>query len=748
MIFRSSFFTSTLVLATALLTLAPVCAETNALTPDQIARFQKFLPHAYAKLSQGEPLMALAIGDSVMDMKVYDENAGNVLKSYAGVFLQELADQFYYTAGVRLKNPNKGQPARLSDSVGKEITLVNAASDGKLAIHAAQALPLLLSQKKPDMALISFGLDDALAKLSLTAYRRGLQEAVDLLKAENVDVLLIGPTITVSDPPEQGLALTQPYADVMREVAVQSGVFFCDMGSLAGLVKLDERYKELVRPVKKPEPLDEEAAKAKAALPPSPVKVPIPDELDADEEKHAAGFFSQLLVQCRPYFEHGGNADTIHPNTAFHRLLGRRIFTELLNGPKATPWKMGRAVADLEGNGKCSVTFRIDNESKENALKVYPLPMLTPSWKPLDVPAQIEIKPDKHGDITVGYQQTNKEDTHAFDQSILRLPVLLISNGEARIETLQANVTPLSVLWLTGTKFNQSELAIDAQIANATKEPLTGKWEAAWLGQKLTGTFSAAANAGFPVALKFKLPAATRQKGVLNLTVTTNGKALRFDRELEVVQNIGLKQVVPLLLESDYIRDKAIPATTDANVTFRADADEKAFYLTWDIHGINLQESPDGNMALKAEIHLDARSYGKRLMPGVTDSILLASGAADGDGRANPLEPWTFGSGYNGKYDRNGLQSLLSSRGDGSRRFTVLIPRQYFNLHEWAMGNGNSELGINTSLNIWQPDTANAKGSYTKYVLITNGLHPDDAESLAVLELNDPHTSRWTVRLY
>ncbi len=743
----SSFFSPAIGLFAACFTMATAMADNAAPTPEQVVRLQKYLPQSYLKLSQGEPITALAIGDSIMDMNVHDENAGNVLKSYVGVFLQELADQFYYTAGVRLKNPRKGLPARLTDTIGNEITLVNAAEAGKLAIHAAQALPFLLNQKKPELALISFGLDDALAKLSLTAYRRGLQEAVDLLKAQKVDVLLISPTITVSDPPEQGLALTRLYADVMREVAEQSGVFYAELGNLSGIVKLDERYKELA-PVKKPAPLDEAAAKAQAELPPSPVKIPVPDELDLDEEKHAAGFFSQLLVQCRPYFDHGGVTDPLHPNTAFHRLLGRHLFQELMVGSKPAPWKMGRAVAELSGNGKCSVTFRIDNESTD-LLKVYPLPLVTSSWKPLEVPAQVEIKADRHGDITVAYQQTNKVDTHAFDQTMLRLPVLLISHGEARIETLRATLTPLSLVWLTGTKFNQTEVSVDAQVTNTTKEPLSGKWEAAWLGQKLTGTFKAAASSGAPLSLKFKLPSVTQQKGILSLILTINTTALRFDRELEAVQNIGLKQVVPLRLATDYVSDKGGAPTLDtANVTFRADADEKAFYLTWDIHGINLQESPDDNSAFIADVHLDARSYGKRLLSGVTDALILSSGAADGEGRANPLEPWSFGSGYNAKYDRNGVQSHLSSRGDGSRRFTVLIPRQYFNLHEWAMGNGNSELGINTTLSIWQPDAANPKGSFTKYVFFSNGLHPDDAEGLAVLELNEPHTDRWTVRLY
>jgi hypothetical protein len=58
-------------------------------------------------------------------------------------------------------------------------------------------------------------------------------------------------------------------------------------------------------------------------------------------------------------------------------------------------------------------------------------------------------------------------------------------------------------------------------------------------------------------------------------------------------------------------------------------------------------------------------------------------------------------------------------------------------LHEWALGNGNSELGINARLS----------GGSRSYFLTRTNRHGDDAESLSVLELTDKPTRRWTVRV-
>ena len=80
---------------------------------------------------------------------------------------------------------------------------------------------------------------------------------------------------------------------------------------------------------------------------------------------------------------------------------------------------------------------------------------------------------------------------------------------------------------------------------------------------------------------------------------------------------------------------------------------------------------------------------------------------------------------------------MLSSSAGGGRRLTVSLPKSYLYRHEWALGNGNSELGINVRLN----------GGGRTYFLTRSTRMSDDAGSLSVLELTDKPTRRWTVRV-
>jgi hypothetical protein len=80
---------------------------------------------------------------------------------------------------------------------------------------------------------------------------------------------------------------------------------------------------------------------------------------------------------------------------------------------------------------------------------------------------------------------------------------------------------------------------------------------------------------------------------------------------------------------------------------------------------------------------------------------------------------------------------VLSSSANGGRRLTITLPKSYLYRHEWAIGNGNSELGINLRL----------KGGGRDYFLTRSSRQGDDAQSLSVLELTDKPTRRWTVRV-
>jgi hypothetical protein len=125
--------------------------------------------------------------------------------------------------------------------------------------------------------------------------------------------------------------------------------------------------------------------------------------------------------------------------------------------------------------------------------------------------------------------------------------------------------------------------------------------------------------------------------------------------------------------------------------------------------------------------------------------------AADGDYKVMPPQPWSFGPGYAADFSSDSIKSTLSSSPLGIRRYTLVLPRSFFYLHEWAVGNGNSQLGINTAIQFWQNGRNGGAGGYPDdqaFGLLTHELPRDDARALAVLELTEKPTSRWTVIPY
>lgn len=752
------------------------------LNPEQAARVQKFMPRTYPKLVKREPVHVVCIGDSVMLKYGYDQDNGNVLKAWNGIFLQELADQFIYNGGVRVVKPPKNQPAKLFDFFGPEITMQNFSRGGRQIFHAMQPLSTVAFENKPDLVIVSYGINDALNNLPLSVYRRGVQDVVDFVKAQGADLILCGPSIILNDPPELGMALTRPYADTMREVAESNGVFFADLGDLAWLLQLEERKHPLEEIIKKRAAADAAAAAAAGTPadpdPKAPTVAPVPtksqapvlenpiaDDVDPDPDKKAMVSFQQVVELMKRKFDHGGTIDWVHPDTATNRVLGRRVFRELVNGPKAVPWSTGTATLALDAADKAVLTFRLDNTTPDEQTYTL-LPLVTPMWKPLDAPSRVTLKGGKKSQVTITYARTTapeagnptRGDLFPAHEPFVRLPILTVGGGMARIEDVRATLTPLAVLWNATTMFNQAAtVEVEGWVWNTTTEASEGSWEATWMGQKATGTFKTASRSQSPFKVKLQMPdasaGATRAKGTLSFVVKSGAQTLHFAREVEGFRNIALKESVPLLASTGYLRDQIpqapAPGGAVPGIAFRADADSNAFFLTYDIYGYNVRDNPTGDGAVTVDVNLDARSYGKRLGPGTTDAIRITSNAADGDAQVAPLPPWCFGTGYGMFFDETQIKAKLSSRPDGARRLTITLPRSYLYLHEWAMGNGNSQLGINTTLGLWQAgEGAKTAGSTSLFALTFNGRHRDDAESLAVLELADKTTGRWTVRVY
>lgn len=728
------------------------------LSPEQDARMKKFLPRTYAKLAKRNPVHVVSIGDSVMTMYGYGDEYNNTLLAYQTIFLNELAAQFYYPGGVRVIKPAKGKPEKLNQIVGIEMTLQNMARGGKLMFHALQSLTTQAFENKPDLVMISFGINDATLNEGLDKYRKALEEIIAVVRANGADLLLFGPSLTVEDPPEELLALTRPYANAMREVAAANEVWFSDLGDLNWFVRLDERGSHLDAAKKAAAKKLAEEGQGQESPRVSPVVSPMLEQLDPDPEKKAVKLFNQVVDDYRRYFNHGEITDWVHPDANFHRQLGKRIFKELLNGEKVLPWKVSNQTLVMEGTKQGVLTYDLENTSQEEQTMTL-LPLMARHWKPLQAPTKVVLAPGKKTEVKITWLPKD-ENTFVggmpFAGTSLCFSVLHANAKMVHINDIEAAIQPLSVVWEEGTRFNlENSAELEARVANTSNQPIKGTWEASLMGQKWNGSFEAAAGEGAPIKLPFQLPStgASRLKGILAISVVSEGLTYRFDRKVELARNVGLKQEIKLVQDSTFEFDKPVdetmPDAGNPGVRFRADADSNALYLTWDVFGINIAEAPGGQPAYVIDNNIDARSYGKRLTYGSTDAVRVSGGAADGEGRVGALQPWVFGSGYAMFYDPKKVQVKMSSRPDGSRRISLALPRAYLYLHEWKVGNGNSQLGFNTFFSVWQKDDSLAAGgAYETFYITLGGLHRDEVDALNVLELSDKPTNRWTLRMY
>lgn len=676
--------------------------------PAVVVRLQKFVPRTYAKLSERKPVHIVTVGDDLVDMAGYGDDAGNQLLSWPARFVDELAREFFYPGGVRLIQPNRGKPDRVVGRAGPDITLRVLATRGA---GIQKALPLLATfgfESSPDLVIVSFGLQDSLSAADPMLFAKSLREIIDTVKAKGSDILLVGPALTIADPEEASLAATRPYAGMMREEAQQSGIAFADLGDAASLIRLEA-------------------------------------ETETPEQ-----VFDDVAKQYRRYFAWPGVQDFLHPQASLHRKMGALVFKALTEEAADAPWKLSAVGASFTAADQFTASYDLTNTSKSDANFTL-LPLKLPRWMPKDADAQVELKAGKSQRMTITYQRDNAAAVTRFPafpghEPVLRLPLLIASGGRVKVDELASPVQPLAVMWKLDTLPNQAAtFTLDNVVLNTSGKDLAGvSWETEWNGQKKSGKLDLAKGASTTLALTFDLPQAPGLRavqGALVLNVVVDGVSLRWERTIAAAQNLGLKQDIPL---------SAMKAGKGA-VNMRVDADATSLFMTFDLEKPDLESDAAGT-ALVAQLSLDARSYGKRLLSGSTEFIQVQASAEDGAGDVAPIAPWAFGTGYGMRFDSAGVQARLTSSPQGTRRLSITLPRSYLYLHEWALGNGNSQLGINARLSLWQgPHDDQKVGGFPPdrtFVLTQNGRARDDAEGLAVLELTDKPTTRWSVVIW
>jgi len=113
-----------------------------------------------------------------------------------------------------------GWVAQLSERLGPDSRVINAAISGETTAGARARLPAALERHKPSIVIIALGGNDGLRGISPAAMRDNLLAMIERSRAAGARVLLAG----VRLPANYGTAFIERFRQVYRDVAERTGV--------------------------------------------------------------------------------------------------------------------------------------------------------------------------------------------------------------------------------------------------------------------------------------------------------------------------------------------------------------------------------------------------------------------------------------------------------------------------------------------------------------------------------------------
>jgi lysophospholipase L1-like esterase len=687
------------------------------LTEEEKIHLEKYIPHSFAKLQNRKPVHVVAIGDSVTRNLRYDERAEDSHLAYHGFFTAELAREFFYTGGVRDVYPKKGNPAKLNASRGPEITLENLGMNGRIGIHALSRLTVDAFVYDTDLVIICFGINDALRSVSLENYMHAMQDSVDIIKQKGCDVILCGPSIIREETGFDGVGKTITYAGAMKSVADRNDVLFVDLNQVT------------------------------AAAPGIPVT-------DSDEEMERMIRSAQAAN-----YDHGQDiVDFLHPSEVGHLAIGRFLHKSLMGSATPLPYRMS-GIFTIDGDGTGVLEFKVKNLTDlEKAGRII-LPKTIGGMAPEQSVLPFEARPGKGAVLQMRYTQKpfpgdeDKSFRFSGHEKIERFPMLIADEEETSPALVEAAVMPVVPVWKLGlTDGLKDSFKVDADMHNSSQTSQNGTWEAKWNGQRVAGTFEIAPAGSQAISMSFELPKTTsdfRTRDTLHFVVKCGAATFEFSRRLEATVNLAIGDQVPLVRFDKYMGKEELDAGA-GEVTFTPMADRKGLYLTYLIKGANLVDV-EKLSAINIETYIDGRSFEDRRKFGFTEFLRVLIPRDSSEINISGLRPSTFGNGYDRILDVENIKVSKQALAGGDMQIAMMIPRSYFYLHEWALGNGNSQLGIHTTVRLLRITDAVPGGYYPpsrQFTLSESGMELHDVRSLVILELDTESTGRWSVRLY
>lgn len=722
--------------------MAVATASGYPLTLEQRQRLKQYLPRSFPKLEAREPVHAVVLGDDVMGgftplPAAWESN--NPLYSYPGVFLAQLAREFFYPGSVRLLNPAPKGTAKLTDYLGDEISLENLTTDDGTVFDGLRHVHSDAFLHEPDLVLVQYGIYDAFGYVAIDAYKRALQEMVDTVKEVRADLILLGPSLVNYGGGAMEWGVTRPYATAAREIAAANDVLFIDLGLHLS------RYGGGVDPDTHPA----------AAM-----------EIVGDRLSRIFHFGPDLTTRER-----------VHPARKIHQFLGESVFDDLLNGPPPTDFTC-TAVAQHETAGGVSISLVLRNQSDETREGSIGALAVGAAMLPTEAAQRFTIAAGSATQINFRYQRPvlgkSRDGSDLYfpmepSDELVRFSFFVEDTVRSQLIDVPVRLAPVTALWKSRSFVNVSDkMRVEWDLVNGSDKAVSGTFQVGMVdrvGQPTEFSISPLGTKSVFSIFDFEPP-----EGVylfqqdLWIQLEVEGRVVRFSREMESSRDLVLGEEVEMKAWKDYAnRPPAVEGfalrRSPEKATVRFDADDKALYVVAGLEGIPL---PDlGNQAaLQIRLFLDGRPLEEVRSFGAVEPVTIYTRGTDGPGFTQAIELGAFGRGYDMILDPKGITSVLKTDSSGAKQVEIRVPRSYLHRHAWNLDAVDALLGVRLELTVadGSPNAPVPFPASNRYETnsptfahegrMVHSFHENDARSLMSLRLSRQPVNSWSIRVY
>lgn len=735
-------FVAALTATGLLLTLGSAELLAYPLTLEQRDRFNQFLPRSFPKLEARDPVHVVVLGDSVTGgfrpaARPRDNN--NPLYSYVGVFLSELAREFFYPGGVHLLNPPEKGAAKLTDYLGDEITFENLSEMDGTVFDGLRHVSTDAFLHDPDLLIIQYGIYDAFGRVSIDTYKRALQEMIDEGRRRTADMILLGPGLVNIGGGEIPWGLVRPYSVAARQVAASNGVLFIDTGQL--LAKFGG---------------------------------------GVDPATHPGAAMEIVGDRLARIFYHGPELrkkEQVHTSDRVNAYLGEAMFDELKDGPALSPFSFA-GVSSFAADGLIDVTVAVRNQTEEVQEGSIGALAVGNSLIPVGDPQRFTVPPQATTQLSfryrrpiVGKARDGSDVLFPMEPSdeFARFSFLLENVFASEVVELPLRIGPVTAVWKSRQFVNVTDqIRVEWDLVNGTDKAISGTFQVgmgARVGQPTNFSVSPLGTKSVFSLFDFEAEESeTRFQRDIWIQLDVDGVITRFTREMEASRDLVLGEEMVLAGWSEYVNaapagDASARQRSEGRVRVRLDADEKALYLVAQLEGVDIPDLGD-RAALRARVSLDARAMNEVMTFGSIEPVEVFTRGGDGPGFTPAIPLGAFGNGYNMVLAPEGITSVLKTDEAGARLLEIRIPRAYLHLHEWNLDSLESLLGFRLEVTVADPDPESkdpfpAANSYVTNSptfsfenRIIHGFFENDARSLSALRLARQPVASWSVRIY